>query len=181
MQEKKGSEKREVLLISFSISARFVFAIIVAWGLDFYRWNLVPIRNDKVYLIVFIPLSVWDGVRKQVLSCRSQYLCYHIFIDISQIGAKLIVQQLVVDIVFSNVVILECKCDKQAGVRGVHLKIIFIFCQCQPGIRIICWQKSLQNSWFYSSKTRKNSRFCALETLNFSWKLCMCLIFIIFV
>lgn len=28
MQEKKGSEKREVLLISFSISARFVFAII---------------------------------------------------------------------------------------------------------------------------------------------------------
>ena len=29
MQEKKGSEKREVLLISFSISARFVFAIII--------------------------------------------------------------------------------------------------------------------------------------------------------
>lgn len=29
MQEKKGSEKREVLLISFSISARFVFAIIL--------------------------------------------------------------------------------------------------------------------------------------------------------
>lgn len=28
MQEKKGSEKREVLLISFSISARFVFAIV---------------------------------------------------------------------------------------------------------------------------------------------------------
>jgi len=33
MQEKKGSEKREVLLISFSISARFVFAIII------YFWN----------------------------------------------------------------------------------------------------------------------------------------------
>lgn len=31
MQEKKGSEKREVLLISFSISARFVFAIICRW------------------------------------------------------------------------------------------------------------------------------------------------------
>lgn len=27
----KGSEKREVLLISFSISARFVFAIIGGW------------------------------------------------------------------------------------------------------------------------------------------------------
>ena len=31
MQEKKGSEKREVLLISFSISARFVFAIIMEY------------------------------------------------------------------------------------------------------------------------------------------------------
>ena len=38
MQEKKGSEKREVLLISFSISARFVFAII--YGAKIYkgRW-----------------------------------------------------------------------------------------------------------------------------------------------
>ena len=44
MQEKKGSEKREVLLISFSISARFVFAIIIVWK-DSAMAKLVEMKN----------------------------------------------------------------------------------------------------------------------------------------
>lgn len=52
MQEKKGSEKREVLLISFSISARFVFAIIYRREsreeIDGIRPQLRDLRCDAI-------------------------------------------------------------------------------------------------------------------------------------
>lgn len=58
MQEKKGSEKREVLLISFSISARFVFAIIEhqMFTTDMPFWHsdvglcYIPNLSDTVFI-----------------------------------------------------------------------------------------------------------------------------------
>lgn len=59
MQEKKGSEKREVLLISFSISARFVFAIIKV--INFFRLNKLQLKLQATNLCLLYADSKLNG------------------------------------------------------------------------------------------------------------------------
>lgn len=72
MQEKKGSEKREVLLISFSISARFVFAIIDYPLFEIYLYQETFIRlKFRHYLTV-----------SQILIGTQLYIMFKLFTQI---------------------------------------------------------------------------------------------------
>lgn len=63
---------------------------------------------------------------EHIFSRCFQHLSYDIFIDISKIGAEYIIQELIVNDIFGNIALLECKRGKQNGIQSKHLKVLFV-------------------------------------------------------
>ena len=75
------------------------------------------------------------SIVKQLIAGSSQHLCYDVLIDVSQIGAELVIQQLLIDDVLGVVFVPECKGNEQTRVSTEYLELGNILGQRPEGGR----------------------------------------------
>ena len=80
----------------------------------------------------------FHGVVKQIVSFCHKHLGNNIFIYIPQINFKFIRQQLIINCIFSIILIPERKRHKQSNIGCKQLISVYIFFQCHSNSRIIC-------------------------------------------
>ena len=101
---------------------------VVARGLHFDRTDLCSTRKQEVYLVV-VSWVLWPSVVEQLVSGGGKHLRNHILIDITEIGAKFVAEQFLIDDVFGLVFVPESQSYKQTRVGT-----------CQGALRTV-WRK----------------------------------------
>ena len=92
-----------------------------------YRTNFVLPRKEEIDFIVMLARFRRESVIIQLIALRFQHLRHYILIQIAKIGAQLVVPQLLIDDILSEVLVTESQCDKKTRVSKKHLITIEVF------------------------------------------------------